>query len=516
MEAEEKHIRKRSTNKSHAENALDYKGKSRRLSVQCSLRKALQVKSSKSDKLTKSEKKRLCEFHTIANQAGLLRHLVGLIANKVLLTHQDPTSIVVNKTFFDRCWSALDYQLDGSNKTNDFTSTVGQLIDSFGRDFDMKTIGNKLQSFEYRSPICRDMETVAKKHLEFIKTRGENLLRYEIKKVTLDLCPELEVDTVSELVQRGKKCLNSFITRETGQQQISLFLDKVPTKLVDKLRGILESHLTKLIESIPLDKCIRTNSKKETIKLVSLEEIGKYVPHLLIPYAVYTESKLTEYLTDPSFEFCKRNRIPKRFSILPIWKLQPAFVEYTVTNLIEVKNPALSINKDCSKDDMCKDLFNLEHIHELKNEKSKWKVSNFKTDGVTLCLSLIANPEHHPAPVNMENLAKAGYQLPIPTKKVDVMDSKQRGVYRDSQERSDVKKVKKNDLENVVIVGVDPGQRKPVSISEIPLSLKLDGRIDSNQIAQCHFWDEDSKIFMKNCGRNYVTELVELQVKGCV
>ena len=81
MEAEEKHVRKRTTNKSHAEVALGYEGRSRRLTVQCSLRKALQLKSSKTEQLTRSEKNKLSEFHAIANQAGLFRYLVGLNSN---------------------------------------------------------------------------------------------------------------------------------------------------------------------------------------------------------------------------------------------------------------------------------------------------------------------------------------------------------------------------------------------------------------------------------------------------
>lgn len=509
MEAEEKHNRKRTTNKSHAEAALGYEGKSRRLSVQCSLRKALQLKGSKVDKLTRSEKTRLSEFHAIANQAGLLRHLVGLIANKALLTSDDPTSIVVNKTFFDRCWSALDYRLDGSNKSNDFSPAVNQLIDTFGRQFDISSLGSKLRSFEYRSPICRDMETVAKKHLEFIQNRGESLLRYEMKRTILELCPELEAEDVSDLLQKAKKCFSSFSFDqpiETGYQQINTFVGAVPTKLVDDLRRILGNHLTKLVDTIPLDKCIRINSKKETIGLVTLDEIAKYVPHLLIPYAVYIESKLTEYLMDPACCYNSRNKLPKRFSILPIWKLQPAFVEYTATNLIEVHNPAFSVNKDCSKADLCNNLFNLKHIYELKKEETDWKVSNFKTDGVTLCLSLIASPKKHPAPVNMEHLTKAGYQIPIPTKKVNVIDSSQRGIYRDSQERSDIKKVKKEDLNGVTIVGVDPGQRKPISVSELKLSKKLDSKIDHEQIAECNFWEKNSKQFMEDCGRNHVAD----------
>ena len=69
-----------------------------------------------------------------------------------------------------------------------------QLIVTFGKQFDISTLGTKLRSFEYRSPICRDMETIAKKHLEFIQHRGESLLRYEIKKIILELCPELKTE----------------------------------------------------------------------------------------------------------------------------------------------------------------------------------------------------------------------------------------------------------------------------------------------------------------------------------
>ena len=50
-----------------------YEGKSRRLSVQCSLRKALQVKSSKVEHLTRSEKTKLSEFHAIANQEDITK-----------------------------------------------------------------------------------------------------------------------------------------------------------------------------------------------------------------------------------------------------------------------------------------------------------------------------------------------------------------------------------------------------------------------------------------------------------
>ena len=150
------------------------------------------------------------------------------------------------------------------------------------------------------------------------------------------------------------------------------------------------------------------------------------------------------------------NGIP--FSLLPSWKLQAVFVDYAETQLETMFGKSFKDMRIFEK------VFSVSRLKGRKHQD--WAMSGFRTNGVELHIRMEALQSRRPVATNCESLKKAGYKIPFPKDPIDVM-TKDRGVYKVSQSRFDNQLITME--EDLVIVAVDPGVSKVISVRETHL-----------------------------------------------
>ena len=158
----------------------------------------------------------------------------------------------------------------------------------------------------------------------------------------------------------------------------------------------------------------------------------------------------------------------KPFSLTPMWKLQPCFVQYSTTCI----NSAFDGYTDVAS-------FVRKEFDVTGIGRKGYLVSGFRSDGFQVHLSFMAIATSKPVPTNTDKLKDAGYDFPKPARKV-VSTLSQPGVFTVSEKRVDVKKIPVSERATVRTTVIDPGCVDVVSVRTTRLETTLPSDILSN------------------------------------
>jgi len=504
----------------------------------CSLRRALAKTHGHHERLTSSEKKKLVFFHKAADNAGLLRHVVGLIADRIILRLDDEYP-VINKTFYDQVWSSLDKVLCGkkSQTENRYLPFVQEVVGdssshAIKKQHVLELIGAPLL-FEQRQDVCKEMSESAQKHVEQIPARAKQVLAFEIRQ----LLPTMTKDEQNKIIRAAQKSLDAIPV--VSDFSYPGFADD------SRLVKLVRSYQQKLPLTYPVELLSKETPTKKESDYPRVYTMAKKMPHLLFPLMKFVGACLENYYDnidndddfddDRSCDECsgivdddideamikttsnrRGGRWPRRFAPLPRWKNQPAFLKYSYTHLDNVKT---LLNIDLTEEEKASEmpnmtiflskLFNIENVKQFNPGYTAmdWYVTGFRTNGASLLLQTSTAMGDHPEPFNAAELVKSGYQLIEPESPIVLGVAGTRGTYKCSKERKDVKL----EEENITIVAVDPGEKKPISVCEIRAQqdCEASGLANSGVMSSATYWDLTSEDYKRDSGRNDVNSFEE-------
>ena len=462
--------------------------KTRYISIKCGLKHAL--KGNKNKKMLEQF------FHRKADIIGSHRYWTGLFANYLAITKlSDLTNLIeIKKTFYDKCISTL-FAFKNGKKTvgatfyDDF-QLFAKAIHLSPSDIDQST------KYEIRQFIAKDMAVCARKHIsEELFKRCKGYFRYQISKTF----PKLDKKIVYKL-SKSAVCCTFALPSDLNQK-------------MDTLNSITELDISFLKTSIKearslLKRCFIAASNKDK----PFSYILKSQPHLVLPLMKHISS-FNEDERSPFREDVKsakgdeermkevmekhKNRASKNFSLLPIWKLQPAFVKYSYTVLCE------QFGKDNINPNILDNgLFNVSFIPQVKQRDRGDKsiaISGFQTDGHELVVMLQTLKDVKSISPNTDKLVEAGYsKLTKPKRKVSL----DRGVYLVTETRFDCKHIHKK-MENIKVITIDPGVSKVVSICEADLK---DCENSSEILKSAKFEQISNETYRKMTGSNILRQ----------
>lgn len=431
--------------------------------IPCDLKKTLRNNPYK--------KKILDIFECEANTQGVYRKVVGMLANWMILeclsNGQDIPRI--NKTLYDRCWSAVDIRRSGSGKDS---NPVLPYLDSFvsATGLDLKTLPESTK-FDLRQAITRDMETSAVNSITVnLEKRVSSYIGHRITNLpsTQGVQKKLVKALIAKITRRAiKGTIKVEDGFNPGHEGISLIeLNDVLCEIGSHIQTIIQTDVSKSRDTI-----LRKNAHLLVPLLYKISMTYNSVSkHRRQIHEMITTSTLgfNEMTRSAQRAILKPHYIQnglllpgKEFAVLPDWQLRPAFVEYTTTELQVMFGKKLG-----SLTNFETRVFDLNHIRHLKNPD--WYLMGFRTDGVQIQLRLGSLSSRHPQAPNTPALSEAGYSGIIPpSKKVDIR-LQSRGVHRITKDRFDNKKLTTNQgVEDITAVIVDPGSVKPVEVREI-------------------------------------------------
>ena len=456
----------------------------RNMNIKCGFRRA--VRGSENAKVLEKY------FLEQANILGTQRCIVSLFSNYLILEKSKNNEYIkFDKTLYDNCWSSMAAFKTGK-------STPGSKYLSEFEEFASNTKLQKehipqITKFEIRQFLTLGMYTTAKTSIkEMFSKRMYGYVKTTVRKAYYNEFLNLGKDyssTVFSLTVYITKCIIQYNnTLDASLEKLCKFCEDKNIN-PEKAKEIVKNnrHL--------LEKCYVFENEKITNKN-NLYCLLRYNPELFFEYLIiisnYNQENRKEYVEvvkqasqlfktvdqkEKKNEYIKKKLegviVPNdNFSILPIFKLQPAFVKYNVTVLSEqFPEMELVLNR------LEKNLFNLDHIPQIRrrNKGDRILFTGFQTDGVQLVAELqMLRAEYSIAP-NVDILVKKGYsELSKPNKKVNILEC-ERGVHISSEKRNDLKKIKKSDTD-INIVAIDPGLSKVICVRETKLEKCSDAK----------------------------------------
>ena len=445
-----------------------------------------------------NKKNVIAEFTRYADYQGAVRYIVGMAINYVLAKQVDGQLPLIDKSFIDRTWSALEiWKQNPSKATNRSGSdVVYKEIDCFIREtkLDLSALSEKCP-FDVRQRTTDDIRVSCVSHIaENFETRIRSHIKHIISNIpsivakfpTARERSQLVNQMVATIMKSGHVLpkdvedytpLVSFVERgkECVQQLIHAASDKGPKPLAYALKS--HTHL-----AIPFLAWMSRYATEINMQVSSVLQCAKTLPSRSARKA-YIRKQLDEK---------KCRSPPKSFALMPYFTLQRCFVDYCTT---EVKTV---FGKEVTMEQLQEELFDLSSIPQIKNKSVK--LLGFRTDGFTFEAKLIALASVCPYSPNTNCLAEAGYDMPIPKKGVDILQEK-RGIYRITEKRYDNFKVDINDIPSITITTVDPGVKKPVSIRHVNLENASDASLikDNSEV-----WELTSDEYRNTSGYDIV------------
>ena len=157
--------------------------------------------------------------------------------------------------------------------------------------------------------------------------------------------------------------------------------------------------------------------------------------------------------------------VPKKFSILPLFKLEPAFVKYT-TSIFQ----SSIIRESLDSSSVAPDALNSGSLFDMSRVKchapgAGWLLDGFSTNGMELVLQFkTAKKGVHAASPNVDIISKRGYNdIPVPRAAIQVKESCGRGLFRAHENRSPLRFDISEDW-NGRVIAIDPGQLKMLQV----------------------------------------------------
>ena len=415
----------------------------------------------------------------LARYGGTYRHLTGIFGGYVLLRLLERgEELKVDKTFYDRCWASLDHEAGGLSKQNLYSEKCREFLEASGMD---PSLFPPTMKSHLRQSITREMETSATnlvqihtmarilRHIHFRLTNNDEVFRL------------LSPASKYALKQKIYNCVmdKTFVGELEG-------LDFVHLQVVDELRSELRTPLSQELDK-PLTYDLKKRPEMFYRVLAHISRVAEQASdiHLSILESIRKKPEAERNTLYKSME--KQLRIEGRvkpFSLTPMWKLQPCFVQYSTTCI----KAAFKGYSDV--DSFIREEFDVSGVH-----RKGYRVSGFRSDGYQVHLSFIAIAASKPVPTNTDKLKDAGYDFPKPPRKV-VGTLSQPGVFTVSENRVDVKKVPVEDRAKVRTTVIDPGCVDVVSVR----TTKLETTSPSNVLSNSTHWALSSEDYTADCG----------------
>ena len=465
-----------------------------------------------------SNKARFMEiFDSQARTQGVYRKVVGLLANAVVqqCTEAGELPPPINKTFFDRCWSAIDrarkknskststkkgsqHTKKGSQSNSDETDIQStNVITPYLERFTQETGFNVCDlpapvPFDTRQATARDMETVAVNHIVvMLEKRLHAYFCWRIANIPSAHHVKLKIvrGIARKLVSRSMKGsteLEAGFHPDISHDEVAAVLNEVGREIrpiipTNPRQSVSKSFRKNAHLLLPLLRHIssefgRVNTERRNIKTALLSQI---------PHHTMSRSQIRSLLTPL---YCAHGLLlpGKEFALLPDWQVTPAFVDYTTTELETLFGKKLGQLNIFEQE-----IFDLSRTR--KHIQPDWHLMGFRTNGVELHLRFGALQCRHPDTPNVADLKDAGYCIRAPKFPIDMVTA-QRGVYRVTESRFDNEVVPPEHADSIKIVVVDPGVCKVVCVREIMLNKCSDAKIiKKNSVV----WDVTEKEWKK-------------------
>lgn len=415
----------------------------------------------------------------LARYGGTYRHLTGIFGAHVLLRLLEQGSAVkVDKTFYDRCWASLDHEAGGLSGENGYSVLCREFLTASEMDPSLfpPTVKSHL-----RQPITRDMETSAT-NLVKIHTMARIIRHIHFRLANNDdVFRLLSPASKYALKQKIYKCVieKHFVGELEG-------LDFVHLQVIDEMRNELRQPLSQELNK-PLAYDLKKSPEMFYRVLAHISRVAEQASEIHLDILQVTRKQPERgrkklYVT-MARELGIESRV-KPFSLTPMWKLQPCFVQYSSTCINSVFEGYGDVASFVASE------FDVSGVR-----RKGYKVSGFRSDGCQVHLSFIALANNKPVPANTDKLKDAGYDFPKPTRKV-VSTRSQPGVFTVSEKRVDAKKVPVDKRASVRTTVIDPGCVDVVSVRTTGLEISTPSHI----LAQSTSWALSSEDYATTSG----------------
>lgn len=439
-------------------------------------------------------------FAEYSHSVGIMRHVVSLAANYVVLAGAQ-----IEKgsffQFYGRVWSAVDRRLRGEAGPKDHFDAE---VDAFFHQHVVSHLPEFLVPVLCRQQECNALATAAVAHLHSFP---ERLQRYVSAKLVLIAQRHGSPNGEPQGVARE---LTAFIMRPSAAPYAKvasmLAAKKVPRELhaamcalVAEERQSLASFQTSGVSLAKACRCAKNaHLLIPHLRRISVESeilLDVHQPTTAIPAAAQTQGADDDLEANDVFETVDDDEghmprvwssrtAPRPFTILPIAKLKRAMVYYGLTELkamfanlrqkyskrkrdSDAKAPcAIPCTEELDAGCIGDALFTFKKLKGKKyvgtsKDTQHWRLSCFRTDGIRVVLTFCSGMETAKGAEHVSCLCEAGYQVPVPTRPVDLR-TQSRGLYRVHATRNDLADVGQEDLGGVRLTVVDPGFHRPI------------------------------------------------------
>jgi len=357
------------------------------------------------------------EVERLSILGGRWRHLVGLFSNflacrKLNLTviEDSPSGL---QTFYNRSWAAL--QAVKNNKPHVLRADAESFLDHSLQHALPDSIPVHL-----REPITRDMATATRRSfVENFFPRIKAYIKWELGATIhgfSSLGKDIQGQRVRALVSAVQQfSLDGLLPCDAAivqplinlmaepYAQIQASLSELQTKRQEKYVKELQRFQTEQRKTAPKAPTFpsRTDAFYNVLK--------KRLP-LFFPVMSYISSRNETRVEDYNSRMeelgrrSKRPDFPAPFCLLPLWQLQPAFMQYAKTQLETAfgvdDNPEWFLQQHLATESL---------PNRIQKRLSKFTVNTFYSNGVEIHINLIANKETCPAFSNSDDLFGSGY-----------------------------------------------------------------------------------------------------------
>ena len=447
-------------------------------------------------------------FQDIAKRVGVYRHIVSLVANKLILN--DPSLLEVGwKTYFDQVWSAVDAVAK--------KATTGNLLFRSTLDILSKVELPPPVYFDLRQQETAQMAVQAKEHTKEFPTRLQPVFEVKLAKALPSLQWK-DVERIARIMLQYTLCAPSelcgfqkALEAACGQHR------KVALSIVDKERLVLGEVVSRGRRYVTAQNTLH-HLVPHMIRLSSWSEewldehFGERQEHMT------EESNMASFGTDEEDDVgivrkWRRSRLPKSFSALPISSLQAAHVFYAYTEVKQLLSGLSKVNRKRKKDTeddngvrvdperFAEVIFNVESFKGKRGHVTledgrvvpKWRIAAFRTDGVSARIIFVSGM--CPQAFNASQLCEQGYNIHAPSAPIN-LEAVERGLYFVGERRCDIMPTKTP----IYVHVVDPGFVKPLHASGVCTT-------SSSPMVEAKHWYITEPQLMKDSGRLYGQEI---------
>ena len=473
-------------------------------------------------------------FATYASSVGVMRHVVSMVANHIVLS-----GVSIEKgdvfLFYTRVWSAVDRHSAGIRRSN---SHFDHEVSTFFEQHDCSALPDFKVPVLCRQQECQSLAIAAKEHLHTFPQRMMRWISAKIATFFWHRDGTCDADCKKDAGRLWKLLLSSTDENQL-QSALRTFLQ------VERFNGVRDEiynwmcqeydHLASFREkeAVSLSKAIHTKKHAHLLsphmRRVSvqceelLESMGnsfqasEEVEELQYDEVIEEDDTEDESSTssDNTFKWPK-GCFPKPFCVFPNAKLKRAMVYYGATELKYMisnlcggskrkRDDIVTKLRECAMpEDMFPLLFDFKrvkgkHIGHPRNDAARWRLSNFRTDGIKVCVTFISGMKSVVPSPNVCCLVDAGYCIPCPTCDVDVSNTA-RGLFRVGPGRNDIAQGSV-DSSNILTV-VDPGFHRPIQTASISASELMSETTSAASLTQRASFDHvDYDTWMMRSGR---------------